>query len=439
MSSSEENSDASAPGTPVKSGTPSSRGSSPASPPAKQETTKKKAILSDSDDDSDSRPAPKQLSDSSDDDRRPAGDGHASGGGNLFGDVSGSSDDDSDSEKKPRESDTRARLSDSDAESRGSLNELQGIVMANPDEIEEKEKEEVHDTEMLSGRVSLEFAEEAPYYVRMPNFLSVATHPFDPQHYEEDEDDDQAKMDEEGRTRLKLRVENTLRWRIRKDENGEEIRESNAKIVKWEDGTMSLYLGNEIFDVTLMPLNVNNLPHLYVSQPNMMSAQHVLTHRMNFRPHSTDSQTHRKVTLNMADRSRKNAQVKVMDSVGQNPEIVRRENARKEEESLRAHIRRTQMVRNNFKVRRPNYGQVYSDEEDMPSTSRKGKRKEAPIIGKREGLSLIYNVSYSGASSESEDEGDNHKKSSDSDSDEEYRKRKQQQKKQIVTSDEDSD
>ena len=221
-------------------------------------------------------------------------------------------------------------------------------------------------------------------------------------------------------------MENTLRWRVRKDENGKEIRESNAKIVKWDDGTMSLYLGNEIFEVSLVPLNSNNLPHLYVKQPTLMSAQAVLTHRMTFRPHSTDSQTHRKVTLNMADRSRKNAQVKVMDDVGQNPEITRRENARKEEESLRAHIRRTQMVRNNFKVRGPRYAGQYSDDEDMPTSSRKGKKKEAPIIG---------------ASSESEDDhADTTKKSgSDSDSDEEYRKRKQQQKKQIVTSDEESD
>ncbi|CAL2040446.1 unnamed protein product [Caenorhabditis brenneri] len=414
MSSSEDNSDGSAIASPIKSSTPSSRGSSPAaSPPQKKELPKKKAILSDSDD-SDARPPPRQLSDSSDDDEAPpkARGETSHGGGNLFGDLSGSSGDESDGEKEPKASDTKAMLSDSDAESRGSLSDLHGIVMANPDEIEEKEKEVIHDTEFLSSRVNLEYCEDAPFYVRMPNFLSVATHPFDPQHYEEDEDDDQAKLDEEGRTRLKLR-------------HGREVKQSNAKIVKWEDGTMSLYLGSEIFDVTLMPLNENNLPHLYVKHSSIMSAQSVLSHRMNFRPHSTDSQTHRKVTLNMADRSRKNAQVKVMDAVGQNPEITRRENARKEEESLRAHIRRTQMVRNNFKVRRPVYGGQYSDEEDMPTSSRRGKKKEAPIIG---------------ASSESEDEGDNGKKSaSESDSDEEYRKRKQQQKKQIVTSDEESD
>jgi len=31
-------------------------------------------------------------------------------------------------------------------------------------------------------------------------------------------------------------VENTIRWRIRRDEEGNEIKESNARIVKWSDG-----------------------------------------------------------------------------------------------------------------------------------------------------------------------------------------------------------
>ena len=51
-------------------------------------------------------------------------------------------------------------------------------------------------------------------------------------------------MDEEGRTRLKLKVENTIRWRPKldeegnemKDEKGELIRESNARMVRWSDG-----------------------------------------------------------------------------------------------------------------------------------------------------------------------------------------------------------
>ena len=39
----------------------------------------------------------------------------------------------------------------------------------------------------------------------MPNFLSIETRPFDPENYDEDDDDDQL-VDEEGRNRLKLRV-----------------------------------------------------------------------------------------------------------------------------------------------------------------------------------------------------------------------------------------
>lgn len=31
-------------------------------------------------------------------------------------------------------------------------------------------------------------------------------------------------------------VENTIRWRVKRDEEGNETRESNARIVKWSDG-----------------------------------------------------------------------------------------------------------------------------------------------------------------------------------------------------------
>jgi len=48
------------------------------------------------------------------------------------------------------------------------------------------------------------------YLVKMPNFLSVEPRPFDPEQYETEIDDDEV-MDEEGRARLKLKVENTIR------------------------------------------------------------------------------------------------------------------------------------------------------------------------------------------------------------------------------------
>ena len=36
------------------------------------------------------------------------------------------------------------------------------------------------------------------------------------------------------------KVENTVRWRYAQDEDGNEIRESNARIVRWSDGRLVL-------------------------------------------------------------------------------------------------------------------------------------------------------------------------------------------------------
>lgn len=64
---------------------------------------------------------------------------------------------------------------------------------------------------------------------------------------------------------MHTQVENTIRWRYSQDESGNEIRESNARIVKWSDGTMSLYLGGEIFDIYKQQL-AGEFSHLFVRQ-----------------------------------------------------------------------------------------------------------------------------------------------------------------------------
>lgn len=56
--------------------------------------------------------------------------------------------------------------------------------------------------------------------------------------------------------RLKLKVENTIRWREVFDKDGNVERESNARFIKWSDGSFSLHLGSEIFDVYKQPLQV---------------------------------------------------------------------------------------------------------------------------------------------------------------------------------------
>lgn len=57
--------------------------------------------------------------------------------------------------------------------------------------------------------------------------------------------------------RVKLKVENTIRWREVFDKDGNVVKESNTRVIKWSDGSMSLHLGSEIFDVYKQPLVVN--------------------------------------------------------------------------------------------------------------------------------------------------------------------------------------
>ena len=76
-------------------------------------------------------------------------------------------------------------------------------------------------------------------------------------------------------------VENTIRWRYSQDEHGNDIRESNARIVRWSDGSMSLYLGSEIFDICRQPLS-GEFSHLFVRQ----GESHTHTHHLHTHTHT---------------------------------------------------------------------------------------------------------------------------------------------------------
>ncbi|XP_048338103.1 RNA polymerase-associated protein LEO1 [Sphaerodactylus townsendi] len=182
------------------------------------------------------------------------------------------------------------------------------------------------------------------YFVKLPNFLSVEPRPFDPQYYE-DEFEDEEMLDEEGRTRLKLKVENTIRWRTRRDDEGTEVRESNARIVKWSDGSMSLHLGNEVFDVYKAPLQGDH-NHLFIRQGTGLQGQAVFKTKLTFRSHlGCDSHHWWKMTLSLADRCSKTQKIRILPMAGRDPESQRTEMIKKEEERLRASIRRESQQR----------------------------------------------------------------------------------------------
>lgn len=210
----------------------------------------------------------------------------------------------------------------------------------------EQEEEEVEPEQLINieiPRVKTDLGKES-HFVKLPNFLSVEPRPFDTETYEDDLLEKSETVDEEGQARVRLKVENTIRWRYEKDNEGNLVKQSNAKIVKWSDGSLSMYLGNEIFDVykTFMQGDHN---HLFVRQGNVLHGQTIFKTKLTFRPHSTDSMTHRKMTMSLVDRGSKLKKVKILTEIKKNPEQNRIEMIKKEEEKLKAASRRQQQQR----------------------------------------------------------------------------------------------
>ncbi|XP_057576779.1 RNA polymerase-associated protein LEO1-like [Hippopotamus amphibius kiboko] len=246
------------------------------------------------------------------------------------------------------------------------------------------------------------------YFVKLPKFLSIEPKPFEP-HYYEDEFEDEKVLDEEDRTRLKLKIENTIRWRIRRDKEGNRIKESNARMVKWSDGSLSLHLGNEVFDVHKAPMQ-GNQNHLFIREDTGLQGQAIFKSKLTFRepvhametnisprykpedrllihidqrtrPHATDYATHRKVTLPLANRCSRTQKIRIIPIAGRDPECQRTEMIKKEEERLRASAHQeTIRLREKQTQRRPRapYQGPSSDEEEGEAIKNRdrGERRE---------------------------------------------------------------
>lgn len=269
----------------------------------------------------------------------------------LFGDLDVSDDSDASDAPAPKR---RVQVSDDEEDSRSQSDDSNRdrnrrqiedddeeevnlfTIPGSEDEIEPEEVEE-EKIEVDIPKIDLDLGNNIDFF-KLPNFLSIQSHPYDPLWYE-DEIDEGEVHDEEGRQRLKLKVENTIRWKKMIDEStGEITRESNARIVKWSDGSSSLHLGDEVFDITTRNMQtIDN--HLFIRQGTGLQGQAVFKTKLTFRPYSTDSITHKKLTLSLADRSQKKQKIRVLPMVGSDPEAGKWQKIKNEEQALRMSMR----------------------------------------------------------------------------------------------------
>lgn len=140
------------------------------------------------------------------------------------------------------------------------------------------------------------------FLAKLPNFLDVEPEPFDPLTY---------KGVEEEEARLK---ENVIRWRYKKDENNNYLpdqKESNARFIKWSDGSLSLLLGDEMFEVHLNEIDNHQYLIVHHSHEGVLQTQAQFTNTMSFQPYGIKSLTHRKLTASIAERHQRAIKTKV--------------------------------------------------------------------------------------------------------------------------------
>ncbi|KAJ1653818.1 Paf1 complex component [Dispira simplex] len=171
------------------------------------------------------------------------------------------------------------------------------------------------------------------YIAKIPAFLHVEPEEFSPDDYHEETPDPTSGLSD--LNSVKLKVENTIRWRRVK---GHRV-ESNARFVRWSDGTMSLVLGNEYFDAVLKPSNPQQ--HILTTHhpdANLLQGCCAVNQNVTFRPSSTSSLTHKNFTMSVADRHRKTTKAKLYHTT-YDPEKAKREMEIRENERLKAQKR----------------------------------------------------------------------------------------------------
>ncbi|TFK39967.1 Leo1-like protein-domain-containing protein [Crucibulum laeve] len=241
------------------------------------------------------------------------------------------------------------------------------------------------------------------WVIRMPNFVKVDSKPFHPDTYigpeHEDEEMQQAESLREKSMTIKLKVENTVRWRWRKDEeSGHERRESNSRIIRWSDGTLSLRLGKELFDINQSIDNSAGVPRQYIGGPPSQSqssqsqpppsqgkyqgltylvAQHkrsqvlqseaVITGYMSLRPTGMQSETHRMLVRAVGQKHNKVARLRMAPDPTMDPEREKLELMKKDAKKSKKKIDRDDGLGGGRKKRysrRTAEHDVWSDDEE---------------------------------------------------------------------------
>lgn len=100
-------------------------------------------------------------------------------------------------------------------------------------------------------------------YSVKPAVFTIQPEPFDSSTYDgKDIRPDIIYDDETLKKNVNLKPDHVIRYRYVRNKNGEMTRQSNSRMIKWSDGTKTLYIGKEAFGIK--ESNLPNHHHLFI-------------------------------------------------------------------------------------------------------------------------------------------------------------------------------
>lgn len=191
------------------------------------------------------------------------------------------------------------------------------------------------------------------FLTKIPFFLGYDPSPwdsmnFDPQFDEHDDSED-----------VLLTIQNTMRWRNHPTLE----KESNTRLVKWSDGSFSLMIGDELFEANVNDVSKSQFTLLqYHQTQGCFQTSTKFKKSMSFRPHSTSSSTHKKLTRAIAKKHAKIDKTKTLITK-EDPDKARSELEKRVNENIKAQRKREAKERALLE-RTMGDGEYDSDQED---------------------------------------------------------------------------
>ncbi|RXK38078.1 hypothetical protein M231_04637 [Tremella mesenterica] len=175
------------------------------------------------------------------------------------------------------------------------------------------------------------------WHLRLPAYVNYDSKPYHPDLFRATAEVTDGKTDPLGAKGRMIGVRNTMRWRWVTGADGEPTRQTNSRMLRWSDGSVSLQIGLEMFDVspshnTLsrpsdpIPPTTSTLPTSSKESTNtyillidgtnqLLVTQNILAGTLSLIPTSMTSKTHLEILGHVGQQHIKHSRMKILDDL----------------------------------------------------------------------------------------------------------------------------